>query len=135
MFKADRSHSEVGDTLRYFNSVSSSKSWCGEEYFQVGRFPPAKPLSGKTKIPSLLAQLQEGKAQKLYVVVGHKNFSSHRERFPAFQRQSTKKSFIYLFSVGEEELVFCMQFSYNFLTSLLYAREKPKAPTLDLPFS
>ena len=30
LYKTDRSHSEVGDTLRYFNSVSSSKSWCGD---------------------------------------------------------------------------------------------------------
>ena len=29
-YKTDRSHSEVGDTLRYFNSVSTSKSWCGD---------------------------------------------------------------------------------------------------------
>lgn len=29
LYKTDRSHSEVGDTLRYFNSVSTSKSWCG----------------------------------------------------------------------------------------------------------
>ena len=28
VFKTDRSHSEVGDTLRYFNSVSTSRSWC-----------------------------------------------------------------------------------------------------------
>lgn len=33
MFKSDRSHSEVGDTLRYFNSFATSKSWCGQEYF------------------------------------------------------------------------------------------------------
>ena len=30
LYKTDRSHSEVGDTLRYFNSVSTSKSWCGD---------------------------------------------------------------------------------------------------------
>ena len=51
VLKTDRSHSEVGDTLRYFNSVSSSKSWCGEEYFQVHnvRFTEFRgnPLSGK----------------------------------------------------------------------------------------
>ncbi len=29
LFKTDRSHSEVGDTLRYFNSVTSSQSWGG----------------------------------------------------------------------------------------------------------
>ena len=33
LFKTDRSHSEVGDTLRYFNSVSTSKSWCGDAFY------------------------------------------------------------------------------------------------------
>jgi len=28
VFKWDRSHSEVGDTLQYFNAFHSSRSWC-----------------------------------------------------------------------------------------------------------
>lgn len=47
LYKADRSHSEVGDTLRYFNSVSSSKSWCGDEFYQGDNY--GKKIKNKKK--------------------------------------------------------------------------------------
>ncbi|TRY69222.1 hypothetical protein TCAL_01396 [Tigriopus californicus] len=47
LYKADRSHSEVGDTLRYFNSVSASKSWCGDEFYQGDSY--LKKITNKKK--------------------------------------------------------------------------------------
>lgn len=80
--KERRSFSEVGDTLRYFNSMASSHSWCCADYDE-----PAMALMGLNQldmpIDGAAMATAAAKAIAVAAAVSCENFTGHYDRrFP-----------------------------------------------------
>ena len=77
----ERSFSEVGDTLRYFNSMASSHSWCCTDYDE-----PAMALMGLNQldmpIDGAAMATAAAKAIAVAAAVSCENFTGSDRIFP-----------------------------------------------------